>query len=68
MTATGGGALTYSATSHMFSKTVKIGSLTVAMTDQIPSSGYATLASPALTGNATLNRLTILTQHTTVIS
>ena len=37
------------------------------MTDLIPSlSGYATLASPALTGNA-LNGLTILTQDATVI-
>ena len=40
----------------------------VAMTDLIPSlSGYATLASPALTDNATLNGLTILTKNTMVL-
>ena len=36
-TAAGGGALTYSAASHTFSETVKIESLTVAMTNQILS-------------------------------
>ena len=59
----GGGSLTYTATTHTFNGTVKIGNLTVATTDLIPSlSGYATLASPQLTGNATLNAQTILTQ------
>ena len=63
LNASGGGSLTYTTTTHTFTGTVKIGSLTVATTDLIPSlSGYATLASPALTGNATLNSQSILTQ------
>ena len=64
----GGGALACSAALHTFYKTVKIGNLTVATTDLIPSlSGYSSLGSPAFTGAATLNGLTILTQDTTVI-
>ena len=67
MNTIGGGALTYSAASHTFNGTVKIGSLTVATTDLIPSlTGYATLAAPQLTGNATLNSLSILTKDFTV--
>ena len=52
-----GGALTYAATSHTFTgnmylkSTPKIGNLTVATIDQIPSlTGYALLDSPAFTG------------------
>ena len=62
----GSGSLTYTATTHTFNGTVKIGTLTVATTDLIPSlSGYATLASPQFTGNATVSGLGILTKDVT---
>ena len=62
----GGGTLTYTAPTHTFTGTVKIGALTVATKDLIPSlSGYATLAAPQLTGNATLNTLSVLTKDVT---
>ena len=63
-----GGALSYVANSHMFMGIVKIGALTVATTDQIPSlTGYTTLASPAFTGNATLGGENTLTQAINII-
>ena len=58
----GKGAMTYVAASHTFTGTVKIGTLTVATTDLIPS-----LVNTPLTGNATLNSLSILAQDTSII-
>ena len=64
----GGCAISYTAASHTFNGTVIIGSLTVAMTDLIPSlMGYATLAAPQLTGKTMLNGLSILTRDVTFL-
>ena len=62
----GGGAISYITTLHTFTGSVKIGTLTVATTDFIPSlTGYAMLAAPQLTGAATLNSLSIPTKDVT---